>query len=77
MDLMAQRFQWYVPQYGGNRARYLAGEEPAPVMIELRLPTWPDQLAITRLGPPMDGPTSSSGRMTPGPPVCQEPFVAR
>ncbi len=53
MDLKPCRFEWYLPEYGGNRARYLRGEDPEPLMLELRLPTWAEQRALTRLGRPM------------------------
>ena len=40
MNLESLDFQWYVPLVDGNRARAQAGTDPAPLMVELRTPSF-------------------------------------
>ncbi len=41
-------FELYIPAWGGNRARYQAGQDPEPLTVQLRLPTWREQRAYLR-----------------------------
>lgn len=40
MDLQTLDWQWYVPTFRGNRERWLRGETPAPLMVELKTPSY-------------------------------------
>lgn len=40
MEYAALDFKWYVPEFDGNRERYEAGEDPAPMMVEIKTPSY-------------------------------------
>lgn len=40
MELKTLEWEWYIPEAYGNRARWLAHEEPHPMEIEIRMPAF-------------------------------------
>lgn len=50
LELEPIQWEWYVPLYRGNRARWEAGEDPDPFMVEIRMPTYEDSLEALRMG---------------------------
>src|SRR5262245_23846157 len=40
MDLTSLDWTWWMLEWNGNRAAFLAGAEPAPLELELRTPGW-------------------------------------
>lgn len=49
LELQTSQFERYIPAFGGNRQRYLAGEEPDPCIVDVRPVTYADSEAIGRL----------------------------
>lgn len=52
--LEALDWLWYVPEFGGNRARFLSGEDLEPMAVELRPPGAGEIFSLTDMGGGLD-----------------------